>query len=123
MQDEESLLEIVRLVGIDSLSQRDRIKLHVAQMIREDFLHQNAFHEIDTYTSLGKQYRMLELILTWFNSANEALHQGAEYRKMENLSVNEKIGHAKYVNEEDYATHYDALLNEIKESFKALTEV
>ena len=123
LQDEEALLEIVRLVGIDSLSQRDRIKLHVAQMIREDFLHQNAFHDVDTYTSLGKQYRMLELILAWYENANQALTYGAEYRNMENLAVNEKVGHAKYVREEDYDQTYDALLNEIKEAFKALTEV
>ncbi len=122
LQDEESLLEIVRLVGIDSLSQRDRIKLHVAQMIREDFLHQNAFHEVDTYTSLGKQYRMVELILTWSDEANKALNHGALYRDMETLSVNEKIGHAKYVKEEEYVAHYDQLLNEIKLAFQALAE-
>ncbi len=122
LQDEAALLEIVRLVGIDSLSQRDRIKLHSAQMIREDYLHQNAYHKIDTYTSIEKQAGMLDLILTWFNEANSALDEGVEFKAMENLSVNEKIAFMKNVPEEKFSKEYKELKRALVASFAKLKE-
>ena len=77
LQTEAELQEIVQLVGVDSLSHSDRLILETSRSIREDFLHQNSFHEIDTYTSLHKQYRMLKLILTFYAEAGEAIKQGA----------------------------------------------
>lgn len=122
LQDEAALLEIVRLVGIDSLSQRDRVKLHTAQMIREDYLHQNAFHAIDTYTSIDKQYGMLDLIITWCHSANEALDRGIEYKQMENLAVNERIGHIKYVSEDKFSEEAKTLKYAVIAAFNGLKE-
>ena len=122
LQDEAALLEIVRLVGIDSLSQKDRIKLHTAQMIREDYLHQNAFHNIDTYTSIDKQYGMLDLIVAWYENANSALLRGVEYRQMENLAVNERIGHIKYVSEDLFKEEAKALKHDLIAAFSKLKE-
>ena len=122
LQDEAALLEIVRLVGIDSLSQRGRVKLHTAQMIREDYLHQNAFHAIDTYTSIDKQYGMLDLIVSWYQHANEALTRGVEYRQMENLAVNERIGHIKYVSEDEFKEEAKALKQALIAAFNGLKE-
>ncbi|MFA5660294.1 MAG: V-type ATP synthase subunit A [Bacilli bacterium] len=122
LQDEASLLEIVRLVGIDSLSQKDRIKLHASQMIREDYLHQNAFHLIDTYASISKQNGMLDLILTWYKKANEALVFGAEFKMMEKLAVNERIGHIKYVSEEKFPDEVKALKQAVIAAFNGLKE-
>lgn len=122
LQDEAALLEIVRLVGIDSLSQRDRVKLHTAQMIREDYLHQNAFHPIDTYTSIEKQAGMLDLILTWFKNANDALDHGAEFKEMENLSVNERIGFIKNVEEDKFIEEAKDVKRAIIAAFNALKE-
>ena len=122
LQDEAALLEIVRLVGIDSLSQRDRIKLHSAQMVREDYLHQNAYHKIDTYTSIEKQSGMLDLILTWFNEANSALDGGVDFKNMENLSVNERIAFMKNVEEAKFNQEYKELKRAIVASFAKLKE-
>lgn len=122
LQDEAALLEIVRLVGIDSLSQKDRVKLHTAQMIREDYLHQNAFHNIDTYTSIDKQYGMLDLIVSWYENANSALSRGVEYRQMENLAVNERIGHIKYVGEDKFKEEAKALKHDLIAAFNELKE-
>lgn len=101
LEEEAELEEIVRLVGFDALSPQDRLVLEVARSIREDFLHQNAFHETDTYTSLQKQYKMLHLILHFHFSAREALQKGAPIEKLEKLGVREKIARAKYIPEEE----------------------
>lgn len=122
LQDEAALLEIVRLVGIDSLSQRDRVKLHTAQMLREDYLHQNAYHAVDTYTSIAKQHGMLDLILTWYENANRALDVGAEFKDMENLPVNERIGFIKNVNEEEFEKEAKAVKQAIIAAFNKLKE-
>lgn len=81
LQEESELNEVVQLVGVDGLSPEDRLKLEVAKSIREDYLHQNAFHEVDTYTSLNKQYKLLKLILTFHRLAREAVAKGAAFRK------------------------------------------
>lgn len=101
LQAESSLEEIVRLIGIDALSAEDRLILEGAKSIREDFLHQNAFHETDTYTSLDKQLRMLEVVLTWYREANQALAEGASLERLLTLPVREAIARAKYLPEND----------------------
>ena len=111
LQTEAELEEIVKLVGMDALSAPDRLILEAARSIREDFLHQDAFHEVDTYTSLEKQYLMMKLVLEYFDLANEALEKGAEIDKLAALPVRERIGRFKYI-------HQD----EIKEEFKAITD-
>lgn len=102
LQEEASLDEIVRLVGIDALSEKDRLKLEVAKSLREDYLQQNAFHEIDTYASLGKQYRMLKLILLFQIEAERALEAGVYLDKILKLDdVRDKIARSKYIAESD----------------------
>lgn len=101
LQEESSLQEIVRLVGIDALSMKDRLVLETAKSIREDFLHQNAYHAIDTYASLKKQYYMLKTIMTFYTEGMKALDAGVEFKKLENLPVRERIARAKYIPEEN----------------------
>jgi len=79
LQEESELEEVVRLVGIDALSFHDRLTLEATRSIREDYLHQNAFHEIDTYSSLDKQYKMLKLIIDWYSQSISALDTGVEF--------------------------------------------
>nr|MBO4518155.1 V-type ATP synthase subunit A [Clostridia bacterium] len=97
LQEEAELDEIVRLVGADALSYKDRLTLETAKSIREDYLHQNAFHEVDTFTSPEKQYKILKLIYDFHRLSGEALEKGAEYGDIINLPVREKIGRAKYI--------------------------
>ena len=85
-------MKIVQLVGMDALSSPDRLKLEAARSIREDFLHQNAFHETDTYTSLKKQHMMMRLILSYFDQGNQALREGADIEDLVKLPVREAIG-------------------------------
>ena len=104
LQDEAQLQEIVRLVGIDALSERDRLKLDVAKSIREDYLQQNGFHEVDTYTSLKKQYKMLNLILGFRKEAERALDAGvylSDINAMEDLK--DRIARSKYIHEDNLA--------------------
>lgn len=111
--EEAELQEIVKLVGMDALSSQDRLKLEVARSIREDFLHQNAFHETDTFTSLKKQYLMLNLILEFYNVATNALVDGADIDDILNFSVREKIGRFKYLHDEKIESEYENLLKEL----------
>ena len=102
LQEEANLQEIVRLVGIDALSERDRLKLEVAKSIREDYLQQNAFHEVDTYASLDKQYKMLKLILSFRVEAERALDAGVYLNKILALDeVRDRIARSKYIHEEE----------------------
>ncbi|WP_027398842.1 V-type ATP synthase subunit A [Anaerovorax odorimutans] len=114
LQTEAELQEIVQLVGVDSLSHGDRLILETARSIREDFLHQNSFHEVDTYTSLHKQYRMLKLILTFYHEAQAAIKANVPIQKITNIDVVERIGRAKYVEEMDVDNSYDEIENDIK---------
>ena len=103
LQEESSLQEIVSLVGIDALSEKDRLKLEVSKSIREDYLQQNGFHEIDTYTSLDKQYKMLKLVLLFRKEAERALDAGVYLDKILGLEVRDKIARSKYIHEDDIA--------------------
>ncbi|GFI62145.1 V-type sodium ATPase catalytic subunit A [Clostridiales bacterium] len=113
LQLEAELQEIVQLVGVDSLSAPDRLILEVSRSIREDFLHQNSFHDVDTFTSLLKQYRLLGLILTFYHKAGKAIEQGVSINKLIQLPVLERIGRAKYIRERHVTKEYDDILTEI----------
>ena len=110
LQEESELEEIVKLVGMDALSKSDRIKLEAARSIREDFLHQNAFHETDTYSTLKKQYRMMELVLAYFDKTTAALDKGANLDAMINMPIRERIGRFKYVKENEIDTNFEDIL-------------
>jgi V/A-type H+-transporting ATPase subunit A len=103
LEQEAELLEIVRLVGAEALSPQDRFALETARSIREDFLHQNAFHEIDTYTSMEKQYEMLKTILHFHKQALAAIENGVETTVISKLTVREEIARAKYIPQNDIA--------------------
>ncbi len=117
LQKESELEEIVRLVGIDALSPADRLALETAKSIREDFLHQNAFHEVDTYTSLPKQYRIIRLILTFYTEAQAAMQRGMLLDRMLELPVRVEIARAKYLPESEI-DRFDAIEARIREQLK-----
>ena len=104
MQEEAKLDEIVRLVGMDALSPRDRLTMEAAKSVREDYLHQNSFHEVDTYTSLKKQFKMLKLIVDFYFRAQRALDRGVDIDAVLAVPCRERIGRAKYVKEDDIGT-------------------
>jgi len=118
LQDEAALEEIVRLVGMDALSAPDRLKMEAARSVREDFLHQLAFHEVDTYTSLHKQYRMMQLVLKYFDKSNQALESGADIEKLAGLPVRERIGRFKYVSEDAIDEEYERVLSQMDEELR-----
>ena len=118
LSDEASLDEIVKLVGMDALSPSDRLKMEAARSIREDFLHQLAFHEIDTYTSLNKQYRMMKLVINYYDQSLEALAAGAGIEEIVALPVRESIGRFKYVHEEDVDKEYAEVCTELDSQIK-----
>ncbi|MEN6635322.1 MAG: V-type ATP synthase subunit A [Clostridiaceae bacterium] len=122
LQVESELDEIVRLVGIDALSFRDRLTLESTRSIREDYLHQNAYHEVDTYSSPKKQYLMLKVILAFYDKSLVALQEDAPFSKLVKMPVREKIGRLKYVPEEDVQAQYELILSELESQIRALTE-
>ena len=115
LTEEAALEEIVQMVGMDALSPSDRLKMEAARSIREDFLHQNSFHEVDTYTPLRKQYLMMKLVLAFYDQANEALAKGASMKKLLVMDVRERIGRYKYTAVENIETEYEKIMNELKE--------
>ncbi|HIU90654.1 MAG TPA: V-type ATP synthase subunit A [Candidatus Fimimonas merdipullorum] len=119
LQEESQLNEIVRLVGMDALGAKDRLTMETAKSVREDYLHQNAFHEVDTYTSLNKQYLMMKLILGFYHEATEALDNGAELADLLALPVREQIGRAKYI-EESHLDRFDEIQRNIKRQISQL---
>ena len=106
LHEEAELNEIVQMVGMDALSPTDRLKMEASRSIREDFLHQNSFHDIDTYTSLEKQYLMMKLVIGYYNEGVKALENGADIKKLIDLSVREDIGRFKYTEEKDIDKEY-----------------
>jgi V/A-type H+-transporting ATPase subunit A len=113
LQVESDLQEIVKLVGMDALSADDRLTLDVAQSIREDFLQQNAFLDIDSYTPLEKQYGMLDMIFAYEDKARRAIEAGADIEDICNLPVHEQIGRAKTIPNDDYASAFAQIKNDI----------
>ena len=119
LHDESELEEIVKLVGMDALSPSDRLKMETARSIREDFLHQLAFHEVDTYTSLKKQLYMMKAILAYFDLCSETLNQNTPIDVLVSLPVRERIGRFKYVKEEDIDTEYEEILKQLHKELNA----
>ncbi|OPZ63858.1 MAG: V-type sodium ATPase catalytic subunit A [Firmicutes bacterium ADurb.Bin506] len=119
LQEESSLNEIVRLVGMDALSVPDRVTMETARSIREDFLHQNAFHETDTYTSLKKQAAMLEVILAFDAALRQGVDKGADLERLLALPVRGRIGRMKYVEESRVDTITD-LVEQIRREVDGL---
>ncbi len=122
LQSEAELEEIVKLVGMDALSPSDRLKLEVARSIREDFLHQNAFHDVDTYTPLFKQLLMMQLIMAYYDKSKDALNRGADIEKLANLSVREKIGRFKYINLNECQDAYNSIIKELSLEIASIKE-
>jgi V/A-type H+-transporting ATPase subunit A len=120
LQEEANLQEIVRLVGIDALSEGDRLKLEVAKSIREDYLMQNAFHDVDTYASLAKQFKMLKLVLAFQDHAERALKAGVYLNKIVDMQeMRDKIARAKYIPETDI-DRIDAIRDELEKAIDKL---
>ena len=113
LQEEAELDEIVKMVGMDALSAPDRLKMEAARSIREDFLHQNSFHEVDTYTSLEKQYLMMKLVIRFFDESMDALNQGANVNDIIKMAVRERIGRYKYTLNENIQKEYEAISSEL----------
>ncbi len=122
LQEEAELDEIVQLVGMDALSPADRLKLEAARSIREDFLHQDAFHEVDTYTSLEKQYSMMKLVLAFYESTVNALQTGISVESLVKLSVRERIGRFKYTPEDQIAREFDGIIQSMNKEIEELSQ-
>ncbi|MDY5956363.1 MAG: V-type ATP synthase subunit A, partial [Frisingicoccus sp.] len=110
LQEEAELNEIVQMVGMDALSAPDRLKMEAARSIREDFLHQNSFHDVDTYTSLKKQLLMMKLVLAYYEQSMEALKGGADVQGLIKMPVREQIGRYKYVVEAKLDEEYEHIM-------------
>ena len=113
LQDEAELEEIVKMVGMDALSPGDRLKMEAARSIREDFLHQNSFHEVDTYTSLKKQLLMMRLVIAFYEQGAEALNKGAAINDLVKLPVREAIGRYKYTLEDHLDEEYKRVTEQL----------
>ena len=121
LHDESELEEVVKLIGMDALSPVDTLKMEAAQSIREDFLHQLAFHEVDTYTSLKKQHLMMKAILSYYDMSVEALEKGADIEKVVNIPVRERIGRLKYVPEDEIEDKYASVMEQLARELNALS--
>ena len=122
LQEESELEEIVRLVGIDALSYKDRLTLEATRSIREDYLHQNAFHEVDTYTSPAKQAMLLRLIIGYYEKSLDALSKDTSFNKLAALPVREDIGRFKYTEEDKCAERYEEITAKLNAEIRELTE-
>ena len=122
LQDESELQEIVNLVGMDALSAPDRLKLETSRSIREDYLHQNAFDPVDTYTSLKKQVLMMRAILSFYDKALDALNKGADIEMLVNMPVRETIGRFKYVEEAKIEEEFDSIEARLDSDIKDVLE-
>ena len=122
LEEEDQLREVVRLVGIDALSKEERMVLETAKSLREDFLHQNAFHEIDTYASMEKQFKMLKTIVRFHHLGMDALKKGAPMNELFNLPVREQIARMRYL-EEAQIGQIDKIEDTIKEQINGIVPV
>ncbi len=120
LQEEAELQEIVQLVGIDSLSPTDRVTLEAARSIREDYLQQNAFNEEDTYTTLDKQFRMLKIILAFYEKSQEAVKKGVDINSLFSMPVREKISRMKYIPQTEGSKPYDDIEDELSKQIGSL---
>ena len=122
LSEEDELNEIVQLVGMDALSPGDRLKLEAARSIREDFLHQDAFHEVDTYTPVEKQAQMMQLILAFYDFGLQALERGADIEKIVSVSARERVGRFKYTPFDQCAAEYQSVIAALQKELGALCE-
>ncbi|WP_123610383.1 V-type ATP synthase subunit A [Mobilisporobacter senegalensis] len=122
LHDESELDEIVKLVGMDALSSSDRLKLEAARSIREDFLHQDAFHEVDTYTDLEKQHKMMELVLNFYDISSKALPKGVTVDELVKLPVRERIGRFKYVQNDKTQKEFQDIIDSLHREIEALSQ-
>ena len=120
LQDEAKLDEIVRLVGMDALSPKDRLTMEAAKSLREDYLHQNAFHDIDTYASMKKQYKMLKLMIDYYRLGQEALGRSVRLNDILSIPARDAIGRSKYI-EENNIEEFDRLSAELRTQIASLT--
>lgn len=120
LQIESELEEIVKLVGYDSLSPSDRLILEASRSIREDYLQQNAFDDTDSYTSLNKQYKILKMVLTFYNESVNALEKGVDVNSILKMDVREKIARAKYVREDEISSYIDEAAEELTKTLDKL---
>ena len=122
LQEEETLNEIVKLVGKDSLGENDQMTLETAKMLREDFLQQNAFMDEDAYSSYDKQFRLLALILKYDELCRDAMRRGAELYKLFDIPSRELIGRAKMILPGEYEAEYKKIEEQMKAEIEALVE-
>ena len=122
LQEENELNEIVQLVGKDSLSPNDQLTLETAKMVREDFLQQNAFMDVDSYSSHDRQMRMLSMILDFDKLARDAVAKGAPLAPMLDIPAKEKIGRAKFVDADKYVEEYAAIAQEMEQEIAQIVE-
>jgi V/A-type H+-transporting ATPase subunit A len=122
LQKEAELKEIVQLVGADALPDRERLVLEAARMIREDFLQQNAFHDVDTYCSPKKQFAMLKLMIDFYDQADDAVSKNIPAKDIAELSVIDEIARLKFVPEAEYEAKIDDINNQVQEELRALVE-
>ena len=120
LQDEAELEEIVKLVGMDALSALDRLKLETARTVREDFLHQNAFHETDTYTPLTKQFLLMKLISEFYHLSMDGLKDGIDIEKIVTMSVRERIGRFKYTQNDKVEKEFNEIMEMINSEIEKL---
>ena len=122
LSQEAELEEMVKLIGMDALSSSDRLKMEAARSIREDFLHQLAFHDVDTYTSENKQLLMMRLVMAYYEKGVQALENGMDIDELVKLSVREKIGRFKYIKEENVNEEFEAVMSLLDEETKSTKE-
>ena len=122
LQEEAELDEIVKLVGMDALGAGDRLKMEAARSIREDFLHQNSFHEIDTYTPLEKQRCLMQLVVDYYEKCDAALARGAKVEELLSLPVRESIGRYKYTENDEIQSAFEKTEAELDSQIYAVLE-
>jgi V/A-type H+-transporting ATPase subunit A len=120
LEQEAELQEIVQLVGQDALPESDRALLEVARMIREDYLQQHAYHEIDSYCSIEKQYLMLKIIMKFYQEVNKAIESGVGANRIAAVKVKDEIARMKYTPNQDFPKRYEELMQSIEREFESL---
>lgn len=120
LQEEAELQEIVRLVGQDALSPADRMTMETARMIREDFLQQNAFMDVDSFSDYERQKKLLGMILSYDVLCRDAIAKGASAQELFQIPAREQIGRAKSVPAEEYAAVYDQIQSDMEQQIAAI---
>ena len=122
LQEEAELEEIVKLVGMDALSSTDRLKLEAARSVREDYLHQNGFPDVDTYTSTKKEFLMMSAILEFYDKGLAAIKNGADIEDIVSAPARERIGRIKYVDEAQIEAEFKSAIEQLGAELEAATK-